>query len=114
MLEIPVTLTFFERDAYFPIFLQAGILTGVCTGGSQKVTTYNDKIWDAPAAGTFFSRISCGFVFGIGYDHFTVQFINNFTGIWSRNMTYQWESFTENTLDVQTPRALCLTYTYWF
>ena len=115
MIEIPATLTFFERDAYFPIFLQAGILAGICTGGNQKITVYdNDKSWHSPDTGTLFPKISFGLIFAIGYSNFTVQFINNFTGIWSREMSYQWETFTGNTIDRQTPRAVSLIYTYWF
>lgn len=115
MIEIPATLTFFESDAYFPIFLQAGILAGVCAGGNQKVTVYDsEKTWHSPDSGALFPKISVGLIFGIGYSNFTVQFINNFTGTWSREMSYEWETFTDNTIDRQTPRAINLIYTYWF
>lgn len=112
--EIPTTLTFFESDAYFPIFLQAGIVTGVCAGGKQHITSTADTPWTPPAANSAFPRLSVGLVFGIGYDHFAVQFIHNFTNLWSRDMAYSWESYTQNTIDIQTLRALTFTYTYWF
>lgn len=113
--DIPVLLTFFERDAYIPVFLQAGLLTGIVAGGTIRVNGSNEAgEWTPRRAGDSFNRLSLGLVLGIGYGHFTFQFIQNFTGTWNRDMLHAWEAFTGNTLSRQRARGYSLTYTHWF
>lgn len=115
MAEIPLLITFFESDAYVPVVLQAGLLTGVLIGGDIKISGdagYGE--WPGRKAWDSFSKLSLGLVLGIGYWNFTFQFIQNFTGIWNTDMTYAWEQFTGNTLTQQRSRAYSITYTYWF
>ena len=115
MVEIPVLITFFESDAYIPVFLQAGVLTGILAGGRINVTADADYgEWTPRRAGDSFNRVSFGLILGIGYGHFTFQFIQNFTDTWNRGMLHTWENFTGDTVTRQTSRAYSLTYTYWF
>lgn len=115
VLEIPVMITFFESAAYIPVFIQAGVLGGVTLGGVNKITVpHSADPWNSPAARDSFTKFSFGIVVGIGYGHFTFQFINNFTSVWSRSMARSWEEYTRQTIAIQTPRAYSLTYTYWF
>ena len=115
MVEIPVLITFFESDAYIPVFLQAVVLTGILAGGRINVTADADYgEWTPRRAGDSFNRVSFGLILGIGYGHFTFQFIQNFTDTWNRGMLHTWENFTGDTVTRQTSRAYSLTYTYWF
>ena len=70
--------------------------------------------WTPRRAGDSFNRVSFGLILGIGYGHFTFQFIQNFTDTWNRGMLHTWENFTGDTVTRQTSRAYSLTYTYWF
>ena len=115
VIEVPVLVTFFESDAYIPVFVQAGVLTGILVGGSVGISGdagYGQ--WTPRRAGDSFNRLSFGLVVGIGYGHFTFQFIQNLTDTWNRGMARAWETFTGETLTQQTARAYSLTYTYWF
>lgn len=115
MLEIPVMITFFESAAYIPVFIQAGILGGFTLGGVHKVVASPaGDPWNTPSARDSFNKFSFGIVVGIGYGHFTFQFIKNFTNSWSRTMVGSWEEYTGQTITHQTQRAYSLTYTYWF
>lgn len=112
--EVPVLITFFERDAYIPVFLQAGLLGGFTVGGVNKITISSGEAAERRVVKDAFNRFSFGLVIGIGYGHFTFQFINNLTNVWNRAMAQRWEQLTGQTVDSQTPRAYSLTYTYWF
>ena len=63
MVEIPVLITFFESDAYIPVFLQAGVLTGILAGGRINVTADADYgEWTPRRAGDSFNRVSFGLI----------------------------------------------------
>ena len=63
MVEIPVLITFFESDAYIPVFLQAGVLTGILAGGRINVTADADYgEWTPRRAGDSFNRVSASAV----------------------------------------------------
>lgn len=112
--EVPLLITFFEKEAYIPVFLQAGLLGGFTAGGVNNVALSSGETAERPALKSAFNRFSFGLVIGIGYGHFTFQFINNLTNVWNRDMSQRWEELTGQTVDSQTSRAYSLTYTYWF
>lgn len=113
MLEIPLMITLFERDAILPIFIQAGLLPGILLGGRLKASG-GDVAWPNIKAGNAFNRLSLSAVFGIGYGHFSFQYIRGLTNRWSRNIGSVMESHAGFTINRQASHAYVVTYTFWF
>lgn len=114
-LMVPLMVTFFESNAYIPVFVQAGIMGGVSLGGRNDISASGDSLpgdgltWWRSAA-----KLSFGFVFGIGYRGLAVHVMRTVTPSWSRAMRDEWERVTGDSLSSQMSTAFSITYTYWF
>lgn len=114
MLEIPTYFTMFEPDAYVPVFLQMGFLTGIYLGGHYSMETdWATNGLQGKRAIDSFSKLSFGILVGIGYGPVTIQFVQNVTDPWSRGLINEWESQTGDTLSSHSSWAISVTYTYW-